>query len=203
MRRTRSSAGSASSTTKPSSFILACQPGGTRMVDSSDSMTAGPGATKPGGHAPAIVDRGVDCARLPEPHLARDLTASVPAGAGLSRMSSGGMAPMAVDAGADELHRLAAVVVAVGLAVTVVKRSAISSSAAGIQRARRNGHRQLVGLALVARIDASARSAAAPARRRRGRAWRRPASPAQRTRPPARQDRRSRSWCRRCARSRA
>ena len=37
------------SSTKPSSFIFACHPGGTRMVESSNSITAGPATFRPGG----------------------------------------------------------------------------------------------------------------------------------------------------------
>ena len=108
---------------------------------------------QPCGHAPPVVDRGGDGPRLPEPHLAR----------ALHGLGPGRRAPVADkqrrngadghNAGADELHRLAAVVVAVGRAVAIMKTLGDLIQRPGIQGARRDGNRQLVGLALVARID--------------------------------------------------
>ena len=40
------------------------------MVDSSDSITAGPATSSPDWHAPAIIDLGIDGAGFTEPELA-------------------------------------------------------------------------------------------------------------------------------------
>src|SRR5271166_2154880 len=83
------------SSTKPSPFILACHLGGTRTVDSSDSITIGPDACSPAGMRPRS-KIAASTAPVARNHTERlDLMASVPEGAGLSRIASGAMAPIA------------------------------------------------------------------------------------------------------------
>ena len=67
------------------------------MVDSSDSITAGPGTASPAGMRARSQTTALDLASLRETTPRRlPLTGSVPAGAGLSRISRGGIAPTAV-----------------------------------------------------------------------------------------------------------
>ena len=66
------------------------------MVDSSDSITAGPGTASPAGMR-ARSQTVALTSPVSRNHTRRvPLTASVPAGAVLSRISSGGIAPTAV-----------------------------------------------------------------------------------------------------------
>ena len=66
------------------------------MVDSSDSMTAGPCTASPAGMRARSKTLALT-APVSRNHSSRSLlTASVPAGAVLSRMASGGMAPIAL-----------------------------------------------------------------------------------------------------------
>src|SRR5262245_9125245 len=83
------------SSTKPCSSILACRPGGTRMVDSSDSITTGPASLSPAGIRlrSKMVASMTPVSRNQTWRLA--LTGSVPGRATVSRIVSGAVAPIA------------------------------------------------------------------------------------------------------------
>ncbi len=82
-----------------------------------------------------------------------DLAASVPERAGVSRINSGGIVPIAASSNADDLDRLATVVMAVGLEVTIMKGLGNFFDLQPFNRARWNRYQQLIGLPRIARID--------------------------------------------------